>query len=201
MNQGDLKALRNPLLILIATVMAGTGAVYYTSTLLAQSQQRLEQQQSSLKQARTRLQRSGDEKQIIVRYLDEYQQLARSGFVGDEQRINWLDSLRLVNQQVELFGIDYQIGAQKPYAHANEFNPGPLSLRQSEMRLNFRLLHEEDLIRFFNALARQNPGIFYIDHCAIRRIDNAGTIRYQPNLLAECDLSWITIKAAPEKKS
>jgi hypothetical protein len=201
MTPEDFKALRNPLLLLLLAVMAGAGAVYYTNTLLVQSQQRLAQQQSLLKDARTRLQRSDGEKQIIVRYLDEYQQLARGGFVGDEQRINWLDSLRLVNQQVELFGIDYQIGAQKPYAHANEFNPGPLSLRQSEMKLNFRLLHEDDLIRFFNALARQESGIFHIDRCAMRRIDHAGAIRYQPNLLAECDLSWITIKAAPERKS
>jgi hypothetical protein len=200
MTPEDFKALRNPLLLLLLAVMAGAGAVYYTNTLLVQSQQRLAQQQSLLKDARTRLQRSDGEKQIIVRYLDEYQQLARGGFVGDEQRINWLDSLRLANQQVELFGVDYQIGAQKPYVHANEFKPGPLALRQSEMRLSFRLLHEEDLTRFLSELARQNTGIFHIDHCAMRRIDHAGTIRYQPNLLAECGLSWITITAAPEKK-
>lgn len=200
MNQGDLKALRSPLLILLITVLAGAGAVYYTRALLAQSQQQLAQRQVLLKDARTRLQRSGDEKEIIIRYLGEYQQLARSGFVGDEQRINWLDSLRLANQQVELFGIDYQIGAQKPYAHASEFNPGQLSLMQSEMKLGFRLLHEEDLIRFFGSLARQGTGIFLIDQCTLRRIDTAGMIRFQPNLLAECGLSWITAKAATEKK-
>jgi hypothetical protein len=196
MNQGDLRALRNPLLVLLVTVLAAVAAVLHTNTLLAQAQQQLMQQQLMLKDARTRLQRSGDEKEIIIRYLGEYQQLARSGFVGDEQRINWLDSLRLANQQVELFGIDYQISAQKPYVHANELNPGQLSLQQSEMKLTFRLLHEEDLSRFFSSLAQQGTGIFLVDQCTLRRIDNAGMIRFQPNLLAECGLSWITVKTA-----
>lgn len=201
MNQGDLRALRNPLLVLLVTVLTAAAAVYHTNALLAQAQQQLMQQQAMLKDARTRLQRSGDEKEIIIRYLGEYQQLARSGFVGDEQRINWLDGLRLANQQTELFGVDYQIGAQKPYMHANELNPGQLSLLQSEMKLTFRLLHEEDLSRFFGSLARQGTGIFLVDQCTLRRIDNAGMIRFQPNLLAECSLSWITVKtAAAEKK-
>ena len=70
------------------------------------------------------------------------------------------------------------------------------------MTLRFRLLHELDLMRFFDALARQNAGVFLIDQCKVSRIDTGGVIRYQPNLQVECDLSWITVKAgaATEKK-
>jgi hypothetical protein len=28
----------------------------------------------------------------------------------------------------------------------------------------------------------------------MRRIDTRGVIRYQPNVTAECDLSWITVR-------
>ena len=143
-----------------------------------------------------RVQKSGDEREIIVRYRDRYQQMERIGYIGEEQRINWLDGLRRANQQADLFGVDYQIAAQKPYAYAADFNPGQLALTQSAMQLRFRLLHEEDLVRFFDALARQGTGLFSVDQCTLRRIDTRGVIRYQPNVNAECDLSWITVKVA-----
>ena len=194
MNQADLQALRNPLLLVAGVALLGALAVYYSGRLMIAARQQLVQQQVLLNDARTRLQKSGDEKNIIVRYLDGFRQLERTGFVGDEQRINWLDGLRLANQQADLFGVDYQIGAQSPYAYAAEFSPGPLALNQSVMRIRFRLLHEGDLNRFLDSLSRQGAGIFAIDQCLMRRIDTRGVIRFQPNVNAECDLSWITVR-------
>jgi hypothetical protein len=202
MNQADLQALRNPLLMVAGVALLGALAVYSSGRLMIAARQQLAQQQVQLKDARTRLHKSGEEKDIIVRYLDGFRQLERTGFVGEEQRINWLDGLRLANQQADLFGVDYQIGAQRPYAYAADFSPGALALNQSIMRVRFRLLHEGDLDRFLDALARQGAGIFAIDQCLMRRIDTRGVIRFQPNVNAECDLSWITVRvgASGEQK-
>jgi len=197
MNTADLQALRNPLLVLLLFLLAGASSIYFSDRLKTAARQQLVQQQGQLKEARTRLQRSGDERDIIVRYLDGYRQLERAGFIGEEQRINWLDGLRLANQQADLFGVDYQIGTQKPYPYAAEFNPGQITLNQSLMKLSFRLLHEEDLMRFLAALARQGGGIFTVDQCVIKRLNTGGVIRFQPNIGAECDLSWITARVSP----
>jgi hypothetical protein len=198
MNQEDLQALRSPLLALVIVLVIGASAIYYSDRLKGVARQQLTQQQGQLKEASTRVQRSGDEKDIIIRYLDSYRQLERAGFVGDEQRINWLDGLRLANQQADLFGVEYQIGIQAPYAHAAGLNPGQISLNQSVMRLQFRLLHEMDLTRFLSALASRGGGIFSVDQCVMRRIDTRGVIRYQPNVTAECELSWITAKVGAD---
>jgi hypothetical protein len=202
MNQADLQALRIPLLALLAAALASASAVYYSEGLTTAASRQRAQQQAQLKQAQVRLQKSDEEKEIIVRYLDRYRQMERIGFIGDEQRISWLDGLRLANQQADLFGVDYQIGAQRPYVYAADFSPGQLALNQSVMRLRFRLLHEEDLTRFFDTLARQGTGLFTVDQCTLRRIDTRGVIRFQPNVNAECDLSWITAKvgAGVERK-
>jgi hypothetical protein len=194
MNQADLQALRAPLLALIVVLLAGAAAIYYSDRLVKEARRQLAQQQTLLKEARTRLQKSGEEKEVIVKYLDGFRQLASAGFVGEEQRINWLDGLRLANQQADIFGVDYQIGTQAPYAFAGDFNPGQLALNQSIMKLQFRLLHEDDLMRFLGALARLGGGIFTIDQCAMKRLDTGGVIRFQPNLTANCQLSWITLK-------
>ncbi|HXF67978.1 MAG TPA: hypothetical protein VNK67_14935 [Burkholderiales bacterium] len=196
MTRADLRALKTPLLVLVATLLAAAAAIGSTDRMMVAAREQLAREQARLVEARTRLQKSGDEREIIVRYLDGFRQLERLGFVGEEARINWLDGLRLANQQADLFGVDYQIGAQRPYPYAADFNPGAIALNQSVMKLRFGLLHEEDLMRFFAQLARQGVGVFTVDQCLLRRIETGGALRYQPNLSAECELSWITAKVA-----
>jgi hypothetical protein len=196
MNTADLRALRNPVIAMILALALGAGFIYYLDQSLTTARRDLAGQQIQLREARTRLQRSGDENQIIVRYLSNYQYLQRLGFVGDEKRINWLEGLRLSNQQTQLFGVDYQIGAQQPYPYASELDPGQLTLQQSLMKISFRLLHEGDLLRFLGTLAKQGVGVFSVNQCVMQRIDTGGSIRFQPNLQADCELAWITVRPA-----
>lgn len=201
MNPADLRALKFPLIALIVAIAIGAGLVYYSDIVLTQARVALLQQQNQLKEAKTRLQKSGDEKGLIVRHLSGYQYLQQLGFAGPEQRINWLDGLRLTNQQVQLFGVDYQIGTQQSYPYASELDPGQLTMHQSLMKINLGLLHEGDLMRFLGTLAKQGAGVFAVDECTIVRQDTGGSIRFQVNLRAQCELAWITVRpAAPGDK-
>src|SRR5262245_14686084 len=128
MTRADLEAVRNPLLALGAIVLGVAVAVWYTDQLALGAQRDLVRQESQLKDARLRLARSGDEKDVMVRYLGAYQDLQKQGFAGEEQRINWLEALRQTNQQADLFGVDYNIGPQKAYPFAAALNPGPVQL-------------------------------------------------------------------------
>ena len=203
MNAAELRALRTPLVVLVLMLALAGALIYQIDQSLASARRELAQQQNQLREARTRLQKSGLEKDVIVRYLGSYQQLQQLGFVGDEQRLNWLEALRLSNQQAQLFGIQYQIGAQQAYPYAAELDPGQLTLHQSLMKLNFRLLHEGDLMTFLDTLAAQHAGFFAVNQCSIQRLNPDGSVRIQPNLGAECEIAWITLKpAAPgDKKS
>lgn len=196
MNAADLRNLRTPLTVLVLMLAVGAGLIYRIDQALATAQRDLVQQQNQLREARTRLQKSGLEKEVIVRYLGSYHDLQRLGFVGDEQRLNWLEALRLSNQQVQLYGVQYQIGAQQAYPYAAELDPGSLVLHQSLMKLSFRLLHEGDLMNFLAALARQRAGFFAVNQCVIQRLNPDGAARLQPNLGAECEIAWITVTPA-----
>jgi len=201
----DFEALRIPLIVLGVTVLGAIVLVLVSGNILESSQRTLAQRETQLREARLRIQNAGEEKEMIGQYLGAYQQLARTGFVGDEQRINWLDSLRMANEEARIFGVEYDIGTQKPYVYAAEFNAGQLALQESVMQLKFRLLHEEDLPRFFDALGRYGGGYFTVDQCAMRRLrpgDLDRTPVSQPNLTAECEVRWLTVKppVAPEKK-
>jgi hypothetical protein len=192
MSTEELKALRGPLTLLVVVLVLAAGAVYYTHQLGLQARTTLAKQQSLLRDAQARMRRSGDEEAIITQYVNHYRQLQQSGFIGDEQRIEWLNALRAANERTDLFGVNYSIDAQQPYAYATELNPGQFTLRQSVMKLEFRLLHELDLLRFFDALRVQNNGLFQLDQCSMRRTEATAAIRYQPNIAANCQLTWIT---------
>ena len=197
----DLEALKKPLLMLLAVIMIGSGTIYFTRHLLQEAAHAFDQQHQQLQAAHTRMQKSGEVKATILHYIDSYRYLQQLGFVGDEQRIDWIDGLRNTNQQMQLFGIKYQISAQQPYPYANEIDPGQLALHQSVMKISLGLLHEGDLMEFLSALAKKNAGVFSVNQCLVTRADTGGSIRYQPNLNADCELSWITVKPAAETKS
>lgn len=203
MNREDIEALRTPLIVLVVTIIAALALVVVSGGFLDNAERTLTQRESQLREARLRIQNAGEEKEMIGRYLGRYQQLAQAGFVGDEQRINWLDALRLANEETRIFGVEYDIGTQKPYVYAAEFNAGSLLLQESAMQLKFRMLHEDDLPRFFSALSRYGGGFFTIDQCTVRRMRVGDFDRsIQPNLAAECEVRWLTVRppGAPEKK-
>jgi hypothetical protein len=203
MNPTELRALQTPIIVLLLVVGIGAGIIYQLNQMLTSNKREFAQQQNQMREARTRLQKSGDEKDIIVRYLPNYDYLQRIGFVGDEQRLNWLEGLRLSNQQTQLFGIQYQIGSQQAYAFADELEVGQMTMHQSVMKLDFQLLHESDLMRFLTTLGRQGAGFFAVNQCRVQRVGSGGSIRVQPNLRATCDISWITLRPIPpgDKKS
>ena len=194
MNPTELRALQTPIIVLLLVVGVGAGLIYQLDQILTSTKREFAQQQNQMREARTRLQKSGDEKELIVRYLPNFDYLQRIGFVGDEQRLNWLEGLRLSNQQTQLFGIQYQIGSQQAYAYADELEVGQLTMHQSVMKLDFQLLHENDLMRFLTTLGKQGAGFFAVNQCRIQRVGSGGSIRVQPNLRATCDISWITLR-------
>jgi hypothetical protein len=192
----DIDALRVPLIALLVAIAAAAALIAGSGAIFDNARASLAKRESELRQARLKIQNAGEEKELISRYLAPYQQLARAGFVGEEQRITWLDSLRAANEEARIFGVEYDLSAQRPYAYAAEFNTGQLLLQESVMHLRFGMLHEEDLPRFLDALARRGGGFFTVDDCVVRRLKNDAdfTLTVEAKLSAECNLRWLTVR-------
>ena len=194
MNPNVLRALKAPLVTLAAVVVIGVSLQYYIDFALTTAKRDLAQQQRNLRNARAQLQKARDDNAITAQYLNRYRNLQRIGFIGDEQRINWLDALRFANQEGRLFGVSYQIGPQQSYPYAGELDPGKLTLHQSAMQVTLRMLHEGDLIPFLSTLAERRVGVFSVDQCRMERIDTGGSARNRFNVRADCVLAWITLR-------
>lgn len=191
----DWRFLRAPLLTLLAVLLLGGAMVFFTHQWLDQSRGVFKQQEGALLDARNRLHKSGDEKERILRYRDAFLSLQQHGLIGEEQRINWVDALRAASLQLKMFGINYQIDAQQAYQSPAVKDAGPYRLRQSVMKINMGLLHEEDLPRFMATLASLDAGFFIIRECDLQRQGSGRSeaVGVQPHLNAECSLAWLTM--------
>ena len=194
----DLTSMRLPVAVLVAALILSAVLVKFSSAQKTAADAQRGAQAVALKDARERYQRSGEEREAILRYLPAYRKLQSEGLVGAEQRIEWIEGLRAANKQAGLFGVTYQLEARKPFMLLDPANPASQFLQQSEMKLSFGLVHEGDLMRFLGMLATQQSGMFFIRSCIIDRPVRIDTpAPRQPNLNAQCELSWLTID--PEK--
>lgn len=190
----DLLSMRTPLLVLGIVIILSAVLIKYTSSRQTAVEAERLAHASALEDARSRFQRSGDERELILRYLPDYQKLQQSGFVGGERRIEWIEGLRASNKKAGLFGVMYQMDVRKPFPLLGEGNPIAPSLRHSPMKLSMGLVHEGDLMRFLQLLSTQPIGMFFLTGCTIDRPARADApAPRQANLGAQCDLSWLTV--------
>ncbi|MCA3069164.1 MAG: hypothetical protein ING77_04440 [Rhodocyclaceae bacterium] len=177
--------------LLLAIVTVAVCALgWYTYRIAEDGRVAADRQQRALEEARLRYQRSGEERDLLTRYAPEYRLLESHGFIGAEQRVNWIDSLRMASESVRLPGVQYQIGAQAPY-RLPEMPDAPLA--QSPMTIELRLAHEGDLMRFLRALAAGRAGVFLLNECTLERLAAEPVGGGQPNLRADCELSWVSV--------
>ncbi len=199
----DLYPLRVSALTLLVAVALSWLLVDFVETKLRAAQQSQEAAARTLDNARLQYQRSGEEKQNILRYLPAYEQLTREGFIGAERRIAWLEALHSADRRVGLFGVQYQIEARQRFDGAQLDLP-PLGgrLHSSIMRLDFGVTHEGDLLRFLEALQTQQAGLYSIQRCRLEpAMRGAVPEPRKPNLKAHCELRWLTIDSGQSEAS
>ena len=131
----DIPALGRPLLALALVTGLSAGGILFAERLVKDARGSLTKAQAELGEARKRVHRSGEERDTILRYVGPYQALAQRGIVGEEQRLAWVDALRVANNQAQLYGVEYEVGAQQAYTCAADAGAGALPLQQSLMKL------------------------------------------------------------------
>lgn len=200
-NWKDLSPLKLPALTLVVAAISALTLTNYTGKQLQTAQEERKAAGNSLENARIQYQRSGEEKENILRYKPAYEQLRKEGFVGAERRIAWLEALHNVDRAIGLFGVQYQIEAQQTYDGPAALANLSDRLRGSKMVLNFGVVHEGDLLRFLDALKAQSVGLFSIRSCILDPASrNVAPEPKRPNLRAKCEIVWMTIQSPVEVK-
>lgn len=136
-----------------------------------------------------------NQRRIIDRYHRRYQRFNELGFIGRESRLDWVETLRITSEGLELprlsYSIEPQLGVVAP---VNSILGGEnIQIRVSRMQLEMGLVHEIDLLRFFDTLQRQAPGLIKVDQCELAFLGDANVSAGEHNLTASCAVQVFSV--------
>lgn len=132
------------------------------------------------------------DERAIAEHYPHFVALHRRGVIGDEHRLSWVEALRGAATDLGLPALSYDIEAQQPYQPDFTLATGAFDVRVSRMHLALGLLHEGDLERLFDALARRAEGLYSVRACDLKRSTDGG--RAGARLAADCLLEWYTLE-------
>lgn len=126
------------------------------------------------------------------------QKLRDSGIVGEEKRLDWMEMLRDTQRELRLPGMNYEFGAQTSLDNGSDPTYAWFS---SPMRLQLRLLHEEDMLNFLARVQKDAKALVIVRSCNLAPLPRQGDGRETvAQLGAECELQWLTARTATDRK-
>ncbi|MGK5019645.1 hypothetical protein [Janthinobacterium sp. LB2P10] len=196
---GELHLVRNAALCFVLTLLASLVLLSLSTAYYAREAQQLEMARRTRSAATSLFNHAEAEKQEIRAYEPQFLALRKSGLIGEENRLAWIDTMRRSQEQRKLLPISYDISPQQGLQVPSSMVMGQYRLRGSRMRLRMDLLHEMDLLNLFDDL--RQAGYFAVQDCTLKRQAAAGGgSEAPPTVGAECELLWLTLgsTAVPE---
>lgn len=186
----DLQLMRWSLMAIGTSALISAILLYGSGEYATQKLKDKNFAQTRLNSARNQLTTAHEDRKNMATYADEYAALAEGGVIGDGHRMNWLEGLESLRRQHLASAFRYTIAPQKPYTPLQPINSEMFDIQYSEMKLEFELLHEGQLLNFFSALRSQINGHYHLEGCTLRR----SSTNDAPGIKAECHGGWITLK-------
>jgi len=193
LSRSDIPLLRWSILALCASAILSAATLYSSAQYAEKTENTRRDAQNRLNDARNRLTAALEDQQNMAAYSGEYGALEIRKIIGDEQRLDWMEGLEKIRQQNLVADFRYNIAPQKIYAPQLPIDRGNFDIRYSEMKLQFDLLHEAQLLDFFTALHSRINGWYQLEGCTLQRTAADGNTE-TARLTAECSGGWITLK-------
>jgi hypothetical protein len=184
-------------LVAICTSALLSGVILYSSTRYAvQNETNLNNAQRQINESRNRLTEAHSDQENLSVYSAEYGILEEQNIIGDDHRLDWMEGLEKLRSQNLALDFRYNIAPQKAYIPQPAIDSGNFNMHYSEMKLQFDLLHEGQLLKFLDALRKQVKGHYQIEGCSLTRNEaEADASTPAMHIKAECNGGWITLKS------
>ena len=194
--KNDFPILRWSIVAICASILFSSSVVYFANTYTVATQQDLRKASQMRNNSSNSLNTAHQDRDNMSIYADEYGSLINRKIVGEDMRLDWIEGMENLRQKNLVTNFRYNISPQKRYVPNPPVDSGNLDINYSEMKLQFDLLHEEQLVDFFTALPETIPGWYQLEGCTLNRSASTG-----PNdlpwthLKAICTGGWITLKS------
>lgn len=191
----DLKRLGLPIVACVVLALAGVACYFKADDFLQETKKRAAATSAQRAEVQAKLASANEEEREIKASLQQYQALAARGIVGEEKRLDWVDTITAIKNERRLFNISYSIEPQKPLDYPGFAAGGGVDFMVSHVRIEIQLLHEEDLLNFIDDLAKRGRSYLAVRNCDVQRMDRGSSATtLAPRLRASCVFDLITIR-------
>jgi len=151
-------------------------------------------QDNQLSQLKQRVEQGINHEQQLVRYQAQLILMAEKGYIGEPQRLGWLQVLRETVAKFNLPQVRFTLSPtiNESALSGDEYteqDDGLLSL--TSMALDMQLMHERDFYDFMTTFKDRAPGVFRVDDCEIKKTEE-NTSDKPIHLTASCELTWLS---------
>lgn len=200
----EWRSLRTPAILATLALLLLLGTVWAGSAWLEERERDYRRARSELARAANQYRSASDDKAVYEEYAARFRELERTGMIGEERRLSWVEALQSVNQELKLPVLRYEISPQRTASlDGAGFDTGRFRLQRSDMKLDFGALHEGDVLALLRTLADDGAGLMETDSCSMRRSRGNGTIAFDAgsaNLNVNCRVHWYTLQIAQEEE-
>ncbi|MDR0578454.1 MAG: hypothetical protein LBI87_13220 [Candidatus Accumulibacter sp.] len=189
----DLRKLRSSLIVLALAVALGVAAFVASRDRLLAARASFRAAQGERDAIGGKLGQVRGEENEIRRKAALFGQLRARGALGDERRLEWVELLQEIRDRHRLIEMRYEFAPRRAIDRDGA-RAEKLGLYASAMKLQARLLHEEDLTRLLGDLRRQAPALIQVRRCDLARLPGAGDALREGTLRADCLIDWITLR-------
>jgi len=193
----DLKRLRVPIAVAIVLLALGAACLIAGGYHLDEARAARDATRLSRVAAQERVLRVSEEEREIRDDLVYYEQMRQRGIVGEQSRLDWIESIARIKNDRKLFEIRYNFEAQKPLDYPGLVPAGAADFVVSRLKLDMLLLHEGDLLNFLADLQAGIRAHVSVRNCTVTRIERGaapGATTVQPRLRAECQVDLVSVR-------
>ncbi len=192
--RSDFKRIRSSMLLALAMLFCGSLTVYYAINDRRQAQRTQANTARVLAGADAKLKQVSNEESEVKKKSLIFNQLQERGVIGDEQRLEWIELLKDIRDRRRLLDLEYEIAPQRQIEGSSD---NDFSFYASAMKLQVKLLHEEDLEHLLADLRSQAKALIMVRSCTVSRLPIVSD--EHANLLAACEIDWITLRNSAKR--
>ena len=191
----DFKFLKRSLVFLTASLILSIGFIFVGMQFEGDKKSEYLKVKSSLEKSHSKYTTLVKDIGLIDLYTQSYKSYKKSGLIGSERRLSWIETLESVNDVLKLPGLSYSLQPQEEFKRPKLAIDKKILLSSTPMKLNIELLHEEDLFAVFEGLQSSIDNLFTVESCKISRKARKGALlsTKSANLSSTCLLRWITV--------
>ena len=191
----DWRYLMRPMIILGIAILIATALILAGHKYEKAQEENYQESLSTLRSTHRLYRNIVNDIDLLEQYRNLYNGYRKSGLVGKERRLSWVESLEATNQVLRLPKLAYNLEPQEDFERPKLVERTGVSVMSSSMDLTLSLLHEEDLFTLLKGLRISIKNLFTVDSCSLSRqrsVDESLKTN-AANLQAKCIIRWVTI--------